>query len=199
MKKNLLIARIAVAVIGILFGVILLVLGHILTPETVGSIIHWALVIYGVVIIIGNVPGLIAGIANIHRAAGVFDLITSLLGIGLGIALIFYQSTLLVALLAIYLIVFPAIRVLMATQKVKQLRRELLRMILGVVLLVFLPSLVGAAFTLVHLLLVVGGWIVIGLSVIFGTAEVIRIATAKEYKMPESGHIYVEFEETKDE
>ena len=199
MKKNLLIARIALTVISILFGVILLVLGHILTPESVGSIIHWALVIYGVVIIIGNVPGLIAGIANVRRAAGMFDLISALLGIGLGVALVFYQGTLLVALLSVYLIVFPVIRVLMASQKGRQLRREMFRIGLGVVLLVFLPSLVGAAFTLVHLLLVVGGWIVIGLSLIFGTVEVIRIATAKEYKMPHGDRIYVDFEETKDE
>jgi hypothetical protein len=67
-----------------------------------------------------------------------------------------------------------------------------------VVLLVFVPSLVGAAFTLVHLLLVVSGWVVIALSTIFGVIEIIRIATAKEIKAPASGHIYVDFEEKQD-
>ena len=198
MKKNLLIARIAVMVIGILVGVLLLVLGGILTPETVGTIIHWGLIIYGVIIIIGNIPGLISGIANVNKAAGVFDLICSVLGIALGVAMIFYQGSILVALVAIYLIVFPLIRVLLANKKGEQLKRELVRIILGVVLLVFVPSLVGAAFTLVHLLLVIGGWVVIALSTLFGVIEIIRIASAKELKAPENGHMYVDFEEKND-
>ena len=195
MKKNLLVARIAVMVIGILVGVLLLVLGGILTPETIGTIIKWGLIIYGIIIIIGNIPGLISGIANVSKAAGVFDLICSVLGIALGVAMIFYQGSILVALVAVYLIVFPLIRVLLATQKVEQLKRELLRIILGVVLLVFVPSLVGAAYTLVHLLLVIGGWVVIALATLFGVIEIVRIARAWEVKTPENGHIYVDFEE----
>ena len=198
MKKNLLVARIAVMVIGILVGVLLLVLGSILKPSTVATIIHWGLIIYGIIIIIGNIPGLISGIANIKKAAGVFDLVCSVLGIALGAAMIFYQGSILVALVAVYLIVFPLIRVLMADQKVEQLKREVIRIVLGVVLLVFVPSLVGAAFTLVHLLLVIGGWVVIALSTLFGVIEIVRIATAKEIKAPENGHIYVDFEEKKD-
>ena len=197
MKKNLLVARIAVMVIGILAGVLLLVLGAILLPSTVATIIHWGLVIYGIIIIIGNIPGLISGIANVNKSAGVFDLICSILGIGLGVAMIFYQGTVLIALVAAYMIVFPLIRVLLANQKVEQLKRELVRMVLGVVLLVFLPSLLGAAFEIVHLLLVIGGWTVIALSTLFGMIEIIRIALAKETKESEEKRVYVEFEETK--
>jgi hypothetical protein len=198
MKKHLIVARVVVTVISILVGVLLLVLGGILTPDTVANIIKWGLIIYGILIIIGNVPGLISGIANVQKPAGVFDLICSILGVGLGVALIFYQGSILVALVAFYLIVFPLIRVLMASKKAEQLKRELLRMILGVVLLVFLPSLVGAAFTLVHLLLVIGGWVVIALSALFGVIEIVRVAMAKEIDAPENGHIYVDFEEKND-
>ncbi len=198
MKKNLLIARIAVMVIGILVGVLLLVLGGLLMPSTVATIIHWGLIIYGIIIIIGNIPGLISGIANVNRAAGVFDLICSILGIGLGVAMICYQGSILVALVAVYLIVFPLIRVLLADQKVEQLKREALRIVLGVVLLVFVPSLLGAAFEIVHLLLVISGWVVIGLSVIFGTIEIIRIATAKEIQVSNADHVVVDFTEKKD-
>lgn len=198
MKKNLLVARIVVMVIGILVGVLLLVLGSILKPSTVATIIHWGLIIYGIIIVISNIPGLISGIANVNKAAGVFDLICSILGIALGAAMIFYQGSILVALVAVYLIVFPLVRVLLADQKAEQFKRELLRIVLGVVLLVFVPSLVGAAFTLVHLLLVIGGWIVIALSTIFGVIEIVRIAAAKEVKAPENGHIYVDFEEKQD-
>lgn len=198
MKKNLLVARIAVTVIGVLVGVLLLVLGSILKPSTVATIIHWGLIIYGIIIIIGNIPGLISGIANVNKAAGVFDLICSVLGIGLGAAMVFYQGSILVALVAIYLIVFPLIRVLLAEQKVEQLKREALRIVLGVVLLVFVPSLLGAAFEIVHLLLVISGWVVIALSVLFGAIEIIRIATAKEIKVANADHVVVDFTEKKD-
>ena len=193
MKKNILIARIAVMIIGILMGVLLLVLGMLLKPSTVATIIHWGLIIYGVIIVIGNIPGLISGIANVNKAEGVFDLVCSVLGIALGVAMIFYQGSILVALVAIYLIVFPLIRVLLAQEKLEQLKREALRIVLGVVLLVFVPSLVGAAFELVHLLLVVSGWIVIALSTIFGLIEIIRIATAKEVKVSGADHVVVDF------
>ena len=198
LKKNLLIARIAVMVIGVLVGGLLLVLGALLQPSTVATIVHWGLIIYGVLIVIGNIPGLISGIANVNRAAGVFDLICSLLGIGLGVAMICYQGSVLVGLVAIYLIVFPLIRVLLADQKVEQLKREALRMVLGVVLLVFVPFLVGAAFQLVHLLLVICGWVVIGMSVLFGVIEIIRIATAKEIRVSPAEHVVVDFTEKQD-
>ncbi len=198
MKKNLLVARIIVMVIGILVGVLLLVLAAILNPETVGTMIKWGLIIYGILVIIGNIPGLITGIANVNRPAGVVNLVCSILGIALGVALIFYQGSLLVTLVALYLIIFPLVRVLMADQKVERLKQELLRIVLGIVLLVFVPSLVGAAFTLVHLLLTIGGWVVVALSTLFGVIEIIRIACAKEITSEQSGHIYADFEEKND-
>ena len=198
MKKNLLIARIAVMIIGILVGVLLLVLGGILTPETVGTIIHWGLIIYGIIIILGIGPGLSSGIANVHTAAGVFDLICSVLGIALGVAMIFYQGSDLVALVAIYLIVFPLIRVLMAGKKAEQLKRELLRIVLGVLLLVFVPNWTETISNVLQILFFVCGGAVILLSLAFGIIEIVRIATAKRIKVPENGHIYVDFEEKKD-
>ncbi len=204
LKKNLLAARIVVMVIGILVGVLLVVIGNILTESTVKKMVDVALIIYGIIIVIGNIPGLISGIANVHKAAGVFDLVASVLGIALGFAMIFYQGALLVVLVAIYLIIFPLIRVLLAQSKGEQFKRELLRIVLGVVLLVFVPALLDAAFTVIFYLLVVGGWVVIGLSALFGLIEIIRIASAKNIVLPsENGHaaqdtIYVDAREKKD-
>jgi predicted Na+-dependent transporter len=112
--------------------------------------------------------------------------------------MICYQGSILVALVGIYLIVFPLVRVLLADHKVEQLKREAMRIILGVVLLVFLPSLLGAAFEIVHLLLVICGWVVIGLSVLFGAIEIIRIATAKEIQVSNADHVVVDFTEKQD-
>ncbi len=199
LKKNLLTARIVVMVIGILIGVLLLVIGSILQPGTILKIINVGLIIYGILIIIGNIPGLISGIANVHAPAGVFDLVTSALGIGLGIVLIFWRGEILVSLVAVYLIIFPIIRVLLAKNKGEQFKREILRIVLGLLLWLFVPGLVGATAELVHWLLVGTGWLVIVLSVLFGAIEIYRIATAKEAPKPGTdGHIYGEFEESGD-
>lgn len=198
MKKHLIVARVVVTVISILVGVLLLVLGGILTPDTVANIIKWGLIIYGILIIIGNVPGLISGIANVQKPAGVFDLICSILGVGLGVALIFYQGSILVALVAVYLIVFPLIRVLMASKKAEQLKRELLRIVLGVLLLVFVPNWTEAISNILQILFFVCGGAVILLSLTFGIIEIVRVAMAKEIDAPENGHIYVDFEEKND-
>lgn len=198
MKKHLIVARVVVTVISILVGVLLLVLGGILTPDTVANIIKWGLIIYGILIIIGNVPGLISGIANVQKPAGVFDLICSILGVGLGVALIFYQGSILVALVAVYLIVFPLIRVLMASKKAEQLKRELLRIVLGVLLLVFVPNWTEAISNILRILFFVCGGVVILLSLTFGIIEIVRVAMAKEIDAPENGHIYVDFEEKND-
>ncbi len=198
MKKNLIVARTVAMIIGVLLGVLLLVLGNVLTPETVVKIIDIGLIIYGIIVIIGNIPGLVSGAANIHKPAGVFDLVASIIGIALGVTMVFYQGAFIVILVAVYLILFPLVRVLLAPDKGEQFKRELLRMVLGVVLLIFLPALFDAAFTVVHLLLVIAGWFVIGLSVLFGVVEIIRIATAKNLSAPETDHIYVDFEEKQD-
>lgn len=200
MKKKLLVARIVSMIIGILVGVLVLVLGSLLTAKTVETIIKWGLIIYGIIIIIGNVPGLVSSIANIKKGEAVFDLICSILGIGLGVALIFFQNEILVGLIAAYLIIFPLIRVLVAKEKVEQLKREALRMILGVVLVAFLPLLLSTAFDIVSLLLTISGWVVVALSVIFGVVEIVRICMGKETaeSAPDAEHIVTDFEEKKD-
>lgn len=190
MKKTLMTYRITVMVIGILLGVLLLVLGALLKPETVQTIIKWGIIIYGIFIVIGNIPGLISGIVNISKPTGVFDLICALLGIGLGAVMVVYQGSVLVAIVGVYLIVLPLVRVLLADQKGEQFKRELVRIILGVVLLFFVPALLNVAFTITHWVLVILGWTVIALSVIFGIVEVIRIRRAPVATA--GGKIYVD-------
>ena len=198
MKKNLLVLRITGMIVGILLGALLLLLAGILTAETVAKIIHIGLIVYGILIIIGNVPSLVSGVANIHRRAGVMDLISAIIGIALGLAMIFYQGTFLVVAVAVYLIVFPLLRVLVADKKGEQFKRELLRLVLGVVLLVFVPALVNVAFFAVRLILRIAGWGVIALSVVLGVIEIIRIAIAKPASAPAEEPVYVDFEEKQD-
>ncbi|MBR5125035.1 MAG: hypothetical protein IKU90_07860, partial [Clostridia bacterium] len=61
----------------------------------------------------------------------------------------------------------------------EQLKREALRIILGVVLLVFGGTFLAIGETVLNLLLAVIGWVVIALVLIFGVVDIIRIATRK--------------------
>ena len=198
MKKNLLIYRITSMLIGALMGALLLLLAGILTAETVAKIIHIGLIVYGILIIIGNIPSLVSGIANIHRRAGVFDLISAIVGIALGLAMIFYQGTFLVVAVAAYLIVFPLLRVLVSPKKGEQFKRELVRLVLGVLLLVFVPALVNVAFFAVRLILQIVGWGVIGLSVLFGVIGIVQVAVSKPASASAEEPVYVDFEEKQD-
>lgn len=79
------------------------------------------------------------------------------------------------------MIVFPVVRIILAKSAwAEQLGREILRIILGVVLLVFGGTLLAAGMTVLNLLLRIIGWTVIALVVILGAVDLIKIATAKE-------------------
>ena len=180
-KKNLIVSRVVSMIIGVLVGVLLLVLAALLKPSTVATIIYWGLVVYGIFIIIGNIPGLVTGIANIKTPEGVVNVILSVLGIAMGALLIFNQSVVIVWIVACYMIVFPIVRILVSKKGTRgeAFRRELLRMILGVLLLVFLPALMNAAFELIHWVLLIAGWVTIVLSVVLGVIAIVRLATMK--------------------
>ena len=118
---------------------------------------------------------MISGIGNLNTTDGMVDFISAMLGILLGFALVLFQNTVLVVIIGAYLILFPLLRVLMAADKGQQLRREVWRMAMGVLLLVFLPLLFDAASRIVHILLVVVGWAVIAFSLVTGVVGIVRI------------------------
>jgi hypothetical protein len=165
-------------VLGILMGVVLVVLGAVVKAET---LVWLALIVWGVIIIIGNVPGLISSIANIKEKGSVFDLIISIIGILMGVALIIGKAyDILTIIVAIYMLIFPIIRVVLAkTNWGEQLKREALRIVLGVVLLVFGGVLIGVGMTVLNILLAIIGWVVIALATVFGLIDIIRLATKK--------------------
>ena len=192
-KNNRIATRIISMILGVLIGVALVVLGSVVKAET---LVWLALVVWGVIVVIGNIPGLIYAIANLKAKGAIFDLIASIIGILLGLGLIFSQSDVITVILAAYMIVFPIIRIVLAKSAwAEQLGREILRIILGVVLLVFGGTILAVGYTILNLLLSIIGWVVIALTVILGVVAIIKIATEKETK-PEGAPIYVEAEET---
>ena len=194
-KNNRIASRVISMILGVLIGVALVVVGSVVKAET---LVWLAFVIWGVVVVIGNIPGLIYAIANIKTKGAIFDLIASVIGILLGLGLIFSQNEIITIILAAYMIVFPVIRIVLAKSAwAEQLGREILRIILGVVLLVFGGTIFAVGMDILNLLLSIIGWVVIALTVILGTVAIIKIATEKEAK-PVDAPIYVEGEETKE-
>lgn len=183
-KKNRIANRVISMIIGILVGAVLVILGSVVGS---GKLIDIALIVWGVIIIVSNVPALIASIATIKEKGSVFDLVMSALGVLLGLGLILSRNQIVTVLVAAYMIVFPLIRIVLAKANwAEQLKRKALRIILGVVLLVFGGILLGAGLTVLDILLTVGGWVIIGLVTVFGLVEIIRLALAKE-AAPSSG------------
>ena len=177
-KNNRIATRVISMILGILMGVALVILGSVVKAET---LVWLALIVWGVIVIIGNIPSLIYAIANLKAKGAIFDLIASIVGILLGVGLIVSQSNVITFILAAYMIVFPVIRIILAKSAwAEQLGREILRIILGVVLLVFGGTLVGVGMTILNLLLSIIGWVVIALAVILGVVAIIKIATSKE-------------------
>lgn len=190
-KNNRIANRVISMILGILVGVVLVVIGSVIKAET---LVWLALVIWGAIIIIGNIPGLVYSIANIKNKGAIFDLVMSIIGILLGVGLIVSQNQVVTVILAAYMIVFPVIRIVLAKQGwAEQLKREALRIILGVVLLVFGGTLLGVGYTILNLILKVIGWVIIALVAVFGIVEIILIATKKEDKSNDT--IYVEHSE----
>ena len=190
-KNNRIANRVISMILGILMGAVLVVIGSVIKAET---LVWLALVIWGVIIIIGNIPGVVYSIANIKSKSAIFDLVMSIIGILLGVGLIVSQNQVVTVILAAYMIVFPVIRIILAKANwAEQLKRELLRIILGVVLLIFGGTLLGVGYTILNLILKVIGWVVIGITVVLGIVEIILIATKKEDKNGQT--VYVEHNE----
>ena len=190
-KNNRIANRIISMIMGILIGVVLLILAGIGSDK----LLWLALVVWGVITIIGNIPGVIYSIANIKEKGSIFDLIMSVLGILLGVGLIVSQNDVITIIVAAYMIAFPVVRIVLAKSNwAEQLKREALRIILGVVMLVFGGTLLGVGETILNLLLSIIGWVVIALTVIFGAIEIIRIATEKPQPKADEP-VYVEHEE----
>ncbi len=169
----------------LVIGVLVLAAAHLLTEAAVFTIVHWALVVYGVFIIIGNVPGLISGIIRLNERMGRLDFVSAVLGIVLGILLVFFQNTVLVSVIAFYLVVFPILRLVFSPDRKARLWPELIRIALGVLVLLFLPALTSAAFTVFRTVLLAAGWIITGLAVAFGLVGLVRVALEKDGSRPQ--------------
>lgn len=148
------------ALLGLLSGLLLIVL-------PVELLLKIVFVIVGIVTVVSNLPGLIVGLSNIGDRVGQVSLVLSLISVILGVLMIFFHSSVLMILVGVYLLILPLVEILLSKNRGAQLRAELPKLILGVVLLV-----VGPART-VAVLFDVAGWIIVTLTVIYLVAMLI--------------------------
>ena len=183
MKKVSLVPTLVVGCIGIGFGLLLALLA--------GLIFDVILIICGVLTLISAIPqfiGAIKGFTERKKAAlAVFDLIMAFITAAVGIMLIFYRNEIIMIAIGAYLLVFPAVRILLAERKLAQLKGELPSMILGVVLMILAPK------GLVGILGKVAGGIIIAVSVIYMVFGLIVYFKAKKIAESVSGaRVYVD-------
>jgi hypothetical protein len=196
-KKNVLANIIISLVIGVILGVLLVALSTFLD---VSFLIYWGLVVVGILTIISNIPALVNGIMNVNKASGIVDLVFSILGIVLGLMMIFVQGTVITVIVAVYLIAMPIVRIVLAGNAgwKDQIKREWIKMLIGVLLLVFLPGLLAAADTVVKTIILIAGWVVIGLSVLFFVLSLISYLAASK-KVADAAPVETTAEENKAE
>ena len=95
----------------------------------------------GLLTVVMNVPALLLAMRNISRKGEWVNLTMVIFSIALGIALMLLRSDFLLVLIAIYAIVLPLVRVLLVEDRLRQLKREMLPFMTGlVVVLVFLAE-----------------------------------------------------------
>lgn len=197
-KKSVLTEIIVSLVFGLIFGGLLLFLA------TLGAdtIIKWVLIIAGIIIVATNIAPLIRGIVNlVHKEkGGLFDTIVSAIAIALGVLLIVKHGGMLALiiniLLAVYLIVLPIIRIIIAPSKKEQLAKEWLRILIGAILIVFLPVILGATNTIVNIILTIAGVVVLVLTVLSFALSL--VAYIKASKKTEEAPVEVEAEATEE-
>lgn len=145
----------------LIFSLLGLLTGILLIALPVELLLKIVFVIVGVITVVSGLPVVFAGLSNFGDRAGRVSLVLSLISVVFGILMIFFHSTVLVILVGVYLLILPLVEILIARDRVAQLKAELPKLILGVVLVVIGPAR-GAA-----ILFDVAGWVILVLTAVY--------------------------------
>lgn len=167
MKKNLIINALVIFAVEVLIGILFIVI-------PAANIISALFVIFGLLVIIINIPTLFAYLPfyNTDYKAK-YNVISSVANIILGIVMIFWQNEFFILVVAALCIVFPIIRICLSASKKAQFKQELVKLILGVVILVLGP------WQMTDLIFDIFGYIIIGLAVVQLVCSLVQINKAK--------------------
>ena len=174
-KTKRIVNRSILLVLGVLYGVDLVVLGSILRPM---SLIWVATMIWGVSVIVSNVAALEHGIRTFKTVAGKFDCLASLGGVLLGAALTASHNVVVGVIVGACTVIVPIIRVILSGKDwVAMIRPEILRFSFGFFLLVFAILALILNLAVMNLVLAIMGWIIIALVLVWGALDIIHITT----------------------
>ena len=162
--------QISTVLIGAILGI---AIGCILLWVPVSTLVWFAFIVLGVITLVSSIPGVVQAVSEIRGRYGILNLVLAIIPMVLGLSLIFWQNSILMILIGVYLLALPIYRVVISADWKNQLRMELPRLILGVILILIGP---GAAFDLMFR---IAGWVVLILSVIYALVGVISIFTEK--------------------
>ncbi len=178
--KTALGAALAVLIPAIIVGLLLLLIPtHLL--------ISLVFIIMGIVTVISSIPGIIVGVTAFSTTAGKISLVASVISAIFGFLMIFSHNELLMILLGVYMIVLPVVNILLTNDHMTQLKAELPKIIIGLVLLIL-----GPANTL-DFLLRIAGWVIIALGVIYALVLFFGVGrAAKRATVVTGGKIYVD-------
>lgn len=153
-KQTTLASILIFACLGLLTGMLL-----ILIPTD--FLLKAIFIVMGILTVVYNIPGFVAGLVSIQTKAGLVTMLLSLVSIVTGFLMIFWHSELLMIFLGAYMVIFPIVEILLSEDKVGRLKTELPKLIIGLVLLLIGPAKV------MDVMFDVAGWIVIGLTAIY--------------------------------
>lgn len=166
----------------LIFALFGLLAGLLLIALPVETLLKIVFVIVGVVTVVCNLPGIILGLAHLDERGGTLTLALSVLSVILGVLMIFCHSSILMILVGIYFLILPLVNVLLARERGAQLKAELPKLILGVVLVVVGPARTAA------ILFDVAGWIIVVLTLIYFVSMLISYLVRQQKAEAQTGN-----------
>ncbi len=121
------------AIIGIVLGLLLIFIDT-------NALLTLVFVVMGVITVVGSLPGVLRGIGEIASPQGKAMLLLSSISLILGLLMIFWNNGILMILLGVYMLLFPVVNILLATDKLVQLTAEAPKLIIGFVLILLGPA-----------------------------------------------------------
>ncbi len=170
--KNALGAALIFAIPGLIIGLLLL-----LVPTDL--LLKLLFVVMGVITVISSIPGLIAGIVAFSTAGGKLSLLVSVVSAVIGFLMVFNHNEFLMIFLGVYMIVLPAVNILIAKDHFGQFKAELPKLVIGILLILLGPA------NTIDMLFRIAGWVIIALTVVY--SAVIFFGMNKKPKVTVSG------------
>lgn len=170
------------AIVGVLVGIGIILLACIVP---LSELLHWILVIFGAITVVINAVNLF----NKYDKPTA-NIIASVVGIILGVCMIVFPGTIMNIVIAFYLIVLPLLKIYY--YKLPLAQDDIIKIVVGILFLVFLPISVNIANEVMKIIL-----IVIGVFVILAAISDIVYICKFDKKSHNDKHIDYDFSDKK--